>query len=403
MNLGNIWRLNHSNNIARAATLVLTTTTVFQSTHCFPIHSYYYSSSSSSSSSRGVRRMMSKLVDVDCNLQHDDLLQLSQQSTTKTNNDDDDDDDDDVAECFQLLYHPSIQHSNIGAMIVPSSTIQESQSMVSLLSQQPIINGIEIKTTVGVHPYHAQEDNLDQVSMLLDLLSQQHNIIRAIGECGLDYSDGFPDKLYQLPWFQKQVQLAIQYNLPLFIHERLAFHDLLQILDSYTNTNNDGELPPIVIHCFTGTVEECRHYISRGYYISISGFVLKKGSEEVQQCLREGIIPLDKLMIETDAPYMGFPSCRDTYNQYEDLSQFNSKQRKRIQKSIYPNVPTSLPQVLQATLDLLNQGRMARKEEEEEEPLLTYEQLATITTQNAKQFFNLDLDIDTTTTTAKEK
>lgn len=391
MNVGYVWRIHNRyynkykcNSIVRAATFVLTTTTVFQSTtHCFPIHNKYQNSS---------QRMSSKLVDVDCNLQHDDLIQLSQQSTTSTKN------DDDVPDCFQLLYHPSIQHANIGAMIVPSSTILESQSMQSLLSQltSNTINGMEVKTTVGVHPYHAQEeDTLQQVSVLKELLSQPSNIC-AIGECGLDYSPGFPDKSYQYPWFQQQVQLAIQYQLPLFIHERLAFHDLLQVLDS--NTNKDG-LPPIIIHCFTGTVEECREYIARGYSISISGFILKKGSEEVQQCLRDGIIPLHKLMVETDAPYMGFPSCRDTYNQYEDLSQLNSKQRKRIQKSIYPNVPTSLPQVLHAILDLLNQGRMQNKEQQ---PLLTYEQLATITSQNAKQFFNLDLTIDTTTTNKEE-
>jgi TatD DNase family protein len=76
---------------------------------------------------------------------------------------------------------------------------------------------------------------------------------------------------------------------------------------------------PIIIHCFTGTKEQCVEYVKRGYYISLSGYILKEANDncaEVLACLKEGIIPLDKLMIETDAPYMGFPDCRQLYMEH---------------------------------------------------------------------------------------
>ena len=126
--------------------------------------------------------------------------------------------------------------------------------------------------------------------------------------------------------------------------------------------------------------------MKRGYYISVSGFILKESNDNCDQvlsCLREGIIPLDKLMIETDAPYMGFDGCRQLYLEHnkEYAESLNSKRRKRLSQSIYPNVPSSLPMVLRKVTECL----------QEYDSSLTLEAVADATTKNAQSFFGLTL------------
>lgn len=86
----------------------------------------------------------------------------------------------------------------------------------------------------------------------------------------------------------------------MFIHERDAFEDLSLILDKY-----HGKLPPAVIHCFTGTAAQARAYIDKGYNIGLTGYLWKDRSEDgVRHALKEKMIPLDRILLETDAPYM---------------------------------------------------------------------------------------------------
>ena len=201
-------------------------------------------------------------------------------------------------------------------------------------------------------------------------------LIAAIGECGLDASEVFPPIEEQLPWFEMQIELAQEWKLPLFVYERLAFDETMRLLQDVT--------VPVIIHCFTGTKQQCAQYIERGYSISVSGFILKESNDNCDQvlsCLREGVIPLDKLMIETDAPYMGFEGCRKLYleQNQEFVASLNSKKRKRLSQSIYPNVPSSLPMVLQKVTECLR----------EHDSSLTLETVAEATTHNAQSFFGL--------------
>ena len=248
---------------------------------------------------------------------------------------------------------------------------------------------IAIKTTVGVHPYHVNDDDLqDQLSMdhhvdaMRSLLVDHASLVAAVGECGLDASDGFPPIADQIPWFQAQISLAQELQLPLFVHERLAFDACLEMLTDVT--------VPTIIHCFTGTADECQAYIDRGYFVSLSGYVFKPEATEVCDCLRQGIIPLDRLMVETDAPYMGFAGCRNHYaaKHAEYVESLNSKRKKRLLNSMYPNVPSSLPMVVDKVLDEINAGRAERKED-----LLTRDALAEATTRNAIAFFGIQLPL----------
>jgi len=338
------------------------------------------------------------LIDVDCNLLHQDLTALLgdfsgpndfYEKASSAN--------------LRILHHPSTIASNIIGVFSPSSTIEESENMHSQLvkSTKESRNFIDVRMGVGVHPFNVEEvGELSEVEtetakrigalMETDKADDGYGYITCVGETGLDYSEGFPSREKQLPWFEFQLNLAKKFNLPLFLHERLAFNDTVALIDKIFPQKYPR--PPIIIHCFTGTKEECQLYISRGYYISVSGYILKSGEgpDEVRACLREGIIPLDKLMIETDAPYMGFSSCRESYYQIEvktndDFLNLNSKKRKRLVKGIYPNVPSSLPKVLDCVVELVNEGREERASEDE----IRFEDAAKTLFSNSIKFFGM--------------
>lgn len=173
-------------------------------------------------------------------------------------------------------------------------------------------------TTVGIHPHDAKswkdpqaEENDAGTKSTLEVMREmlQHPLAVAVGECGLDYNRNFSSPASQIHAFREQLRLAMQLQKPVFVHEREAHEDLIKVLDEVKETFPDGELPPIVVHCFTGTKEEASEYVKRGYYIGFTGTICKK---ERGQPLRDLIpsLPLDKLMVETDAPFMGFKKGR---------------------------------------------------------------------------------------------
>lgn len=328
------------------------------------------------------------MIDVDCNLIHEDLSAILANSSDVVY--------ENIESNLRILFHPSTISCNIKGVFSPASTIEQAESFHSKLvsSSLEATNGILVKMSVGVHPYNVEDQGaLDEVEAqvstriekLFEADMRQH--ISCIGETGLDYSDGFPDREKQLPWFQYQLELAKKYKMPLFVHERLAFEDTTSLIDKVFP--DPLSCPPIVVHCFTGTKEECLRYVERGYFLSISGYILKSGDgpEEVRRCLRDGVIPMDKLMIETDAPYMGFNGCRDSFYEFGDaeFQNLSSKSKKRILKSIYPNVPSALPRVLETVVDLINEGRGERGEE-----VVCLETASNQIFATSKSFFRMD-------------
>ncbi|GKY90849.1 hypothetical protein MPSEU_000057700 [Mayamaea pseudoterrestris] len=311
------------------------------------------------------------LIDVDCNLWHSDLKSLLSKAEINETT-------------LHILEEDAVREQNIVAMLSPSSTINEARSGMQLLRSYQ--GPLHIKTTVGVHPYHVNDEALQEltitehVAVMRDLLVDHGSTCAAIGECGLDASDGFPPIADQVPWFQAQIKLAEALQLPLFVHERLGFEMCMTMLQETT--------VPVIIHCFTGTANECAAYMERGYSISFSGYLFKPEAEQARECLRRGLVPLDKLMIETDAPYMGFANCRKHYlAKHFDFvaNNLNAKQRKRLVGSTYPNLPSALPMVLDKVLEEINIGRAARNER-----LLSRDELAKATTHNAIQFFGFE-------------
>jgi TatD DNase family protein len=120
----------------------------------------------------------------------------------------------------------------------------------------------------------------------------------SIGETGLDFFRNISSYDEQIYAFNEQIKLAIKFNKPLFLHQRESHKDFIKVLKNYT-----GSLPPCVVHCFTGTQDELDTYLELDFFIGLTGWIC---DERRNKDLRSSIknIPLDKLMIETDCPYL---------------------------------------------------------------------------------------------------
>jgi TatD DNase family protein len=147
-----------------------------------------------------------------------------------------------------------------------------------------------VYATVGLHPHDAR-DGVDTVADLLD-----HPGIVAVGEAGLDYYYDHSPRDQQRVAFADQIQLAHQRDLPLIIHTRDAWSDTFEVLAA------EGAPRRTIFHCFTGGPDEARRCLDMGAWLSFSGIVTFKGAPEVQDAAR--LCPLDRLLLETDSPYL---------------------------------------------------------------------------------------------------
>lgn len=146
---------------------------------------------------------------------------------------------------------------------------------------------------VGVHPSEIKD--LDNQIKEIETLAKSKKVV-GIGETGLDYHFLPYDKEKQIRSFIDHIKLAKKLDLPLIVHTRDAAIDTFNILKNHTSNQK------ILIHCFSGKKEELLNYLSIGCYISISGIITFKKSDELRQLLH--LIPIDKLLIETDSPYL---------------------------------------------------------------------------------------------------
>ena len=156
----------------------------------------------------------------------------------------------------------------------------------------------------GIHPYNVlkYDESMDKTMQeIQDLLSSNKNI-NIIGETGLDFSDNFPSPIIQIKWFEKHIEMALKLNKKLYIHERKAHKKLIEILEDKYKFNPEN----VLIHCFTGNKEELLYYVENGYNLSLSGFITKntQNAKDIRDVLENNGLPIDKLMIESDAPYM---------------------------------------------------------------------------------------------------
>ena len=144
--------------------------------------------------------------------------------------------------------------------------------------------------TVGVHPHEARHG----VSGIEDLLGSDRVV--AVGECGLDYHYNYSPPADQRVMFAAQIEMAHRYKMPLVIHSREAWDDTFAILDEC------GVPGHTVFHCFTGGADEARAALGRGAYLSFSGIVSFPSADDVRAAAK--LCPLDRLLVETDSPYL---------------------------------------------------------------------------------------------------
>ncbi len=150
--------------------------------------------------------------------------------------------------------------------------------------------------TAGIHPHHANEIlDLNETPLIDRLLSIQPN---AIGETGLDYFRNISPPEIQRDSFAMHIEIAKELQKPLYLHQRDAHDDFISILKK-----NNSALPPFIVHCFTGTQKQLDDYLDLGAFIGLTVWIC---DEKRNKDLRESIknIPLDKLMLETDCPYL---------------------------------------------------------------------------------------------------
>lgn len=151
-------------------------------------------------------------------------------------------------------------------------------------------------STAGIHPHDAKSFNNESINELRKLLKQEHVI--SVGECGLDFDRDFSPRPIQEKCYRAQLELSIEVNKPLFLHERSAFKRFNEITDEYLS-----KLPKAVVHCFTGTLDEAKAYLDKGFYLGFTGAI----SDQTRFKHLEDVIkyvPIDRMMIETDAPFM---------------------------------------------------------------------------------------------------
>lgn len=227
-------------------------------------------------------------------------------------------------------------------MIVTGASIQGSEDSVALSKTND-----NLFATVGIHPHHAQETNERALARFSELSANEN--VKAIGETGLDFFRDFSPRKTQISSFESHIELASRIGLPMFLHERDAHPTLAEVLKPTRD-----QLKDVVVHCFTGEKNALYTYLDLGCYIGITGWICdeRRGAHLIE-LVKD--IPHDRLLIETDAPY---------------LLPRNIKPKPKSRR----NEPHYLTVICQFIADILG---------------LPYEDLARQTTLNARTFFDL--------------
>lgn len=201
------------------------------------------------------------------------------------------------------LSHESFQHdldavleraanSGVHRLIVTGASREGSVQALALARAHPD----RLYATTGVHPHHAIDYD-DATDALLRELAQDP-AVRAVGETGLDYHRNYSPRDVQLQVFERQLRMAADLQKPLFLHQRDAHQDFLTLLRRYRD-----KVPAAVVHCFTDNGDALRDYLALDCHIGITGWICdERRGAHLRELVRE--IPGNRLMIETDAPYL---------------------------------------------------------------------------------------------------
>ena len=181
------------------------------------------------------------------------------------------------------------------------TTINSFEKIIKIINFDPIIYG-----TFGIHP-HECSDNIVTKEEIINNVKNNNKII-GIGESGLDFYYNHSDKEKQIASFKTHIEACIHLNMPIIVHSRNAENETFRILKSYEKFK-----PKILMHCFTGSAEFAHKLLTLGSYFSASGIITFKNSTDLQETFK--LIPNDKLLIETDSPYLSPVPLRGKKNE----------------------------------------------------------------------------------------
>ena len=198
----------------------------------------------------------------------------------------------------------SLPDAGIGYVVNAGIDLRSSEYGIALADRYDFFY-----TAVGVHPHEAKaltEEAFGEIKALTE-----HKKVVAIGEIGLDfYYDNSPRNI-QRYWFKRQLMLAAEVDLPVIIHSREAAAECFSTIKASPVRRG-------VIHCYSGSLEMAREYVKLGFYIGIGGVVTYKNSRVLKEVAKE--IPLDRILLETDCPYLSPEPMRGRRNDSRNLT-----------------------------------------------------------------------------------
>lgn len=181
-------------------------------------------------------------------------------------------------------------NNDIEAVLNPGADLETSKKAAHLAQEYSFIYA-----AVGCHPHDSKFMNDETMDIFMDLAKKSKVI--GIGEIGLDYYYDNSDRETQRKWFREQIRLAKELDLPYIVHDRDAHEDVFNIMKEERYSGTRG-----VLHCYSSSAEMAREFVKMGFYISLGGPVTFKNAKTSKLVAKE--VPLDKLLIETDCPYL---------------------------------------------------------------------------------------------------
>lgn len=222
--------------------------------------------------------------------------------------------------CFKNNIETILKESlgaGVDQIIITGTSERSSQNAIELCRKYIGPEYPKLWCTVGCHPHNAVSWTSKHYGIFKSMIEDNKDIVVAVGETGLDYNRNFSDQTSQQECFKDQIQLAKRFDLPLFLHERDAFVPFVDILKRESSfstvalpveksvagqSTTNGKIRGVV-HCFTGNGREIAVYLKMGFYIGLTGFITKNNrNQETLKAIRK--IPEDRLLLETDCPYM---------------------------------------------------------------------------------------------------
>lgn len=196
-----------------------------------------------------------------------------------------------------------MQKKGIGYIVNVGARLASLPKILEMTEKYPFVYG-----AAGIHPSETGELTSKDMEQVREIASKEK--IVAIGEIGLDYHKPEPDREIQKKWFKEQLGLAGEMKLPVIIHSRDAAADTLEILKNWDRHKVRG-----VIHCFSYTWEMAKKYLSLDYYFGIGGVLTFENAKKLKEAVRH--IPMEKILLETDCPYLAPEPFRGKRNQSE--------------------------------------------------------------------------------------